>query len=279
MTTARAEGASRRVRAFVILAIVAAAVIPAVASADGGYWTDPTSDSGTAADIIDVGVVNASDGRMAFAIQMNNDHVITLNDVYQLMIDSDPNGGSATGADYQIQFQLPQVTSRPGWIAHWDGNGFVPVQSQAEFGCCGKGTWVVVINKSEVGSPGWFKFWAVTGTRDGAAATDRAPDSGAYADTLVSVSAVTFHVTPGSSVRPGKNVSATVTVKLSDATTASPDSVTCKAKLSGKPLPSSGTCAWRVPKSARGKTITISVAATYRDQQYTDTIIVHVKKK
>jgi hypothetical protein len=94
--------------------------------------------------------------------------------------------------------------------------------------------------------------------------TDYAPDSGAYTYTLATPalksSAVTYQ--PGVP-RAGKlfKVQRVALVLSSGGPFAAQP--TCAATLAGKKLAAASACTWKLPKNAKGKSLRVSVAATY----------------
>jgi hypothetical protein len=115
---------------------------------------------------------------------------------------------------------------------------------------------------------------------------DAAPDQGEWSyDTVApTVTGATFILRPAAAasskgVKAGTTVSVTgVTLKLSNNTTAPPDSFSCTAKLAGKRLAPSGRCTWRIPKKAHG-TMVVTVTISYGGDSSAFQTTIRVRKR
>jgi hypothetical protein len=263
--------------ALVALALV---VFPASAAA-GSHWTDPTGDSGSAPDITSVDVSNDGAGNITFAVGLVAHPAIASDEGLGVYVDSDQNAstGNRNGADYVV-FLL-----QSGWAFYaWNGSSFAQVTSHGAISVSYTSAgFTVVINKADLGGASAFRFYVITqksnASGDALVASDAA---GIYTYALTTATGVTLGVQPAAAARgvhPGSRFAVTATVGLSDGSTANADSLSCTATVGGKPLPRAGGCAWKAPKTARGKTIVVTVTVGYGGQTFTKRLSLRVLKR
>ena len=159
-------------------------------------------------------------------------------------------------------------------IARWNGSGWDDTSSSTIRVFADGGGVTFSINKSELGGTAAFDFWVGTQLGDPSGnAADTAPDGDAVWTYTMQASApaaptITKLVVPASSVLPKAGTTFTFRVShvmLSTNELTAPDRVTCKATLAGKALASTrpGGCTWKLPKTARRKTLVVTVTAVY----------------
>ncbi len=263
-------------------ALVAAGALAATALA-GNHYTDPTGDSGVAPDITSVDVSNDSTGTITFTVGLVSHPAIAPDEFFDIFINSDRNTatGDHVGADYSVE-----LTQAGSGLWSLSGSQWTQVTTHGPITSAYTPTsWTVTINKADFGGVGTFDFWAQTDKGLGSASVfDEAPDgSDVYTYTLVApatVSTVLAHFKPATAfarIHPGTRlVVDAARVKLSDGTTAGVSSFSCKASVGGKPL--AGSCAWLVPKSARGKTISVTLTVVYQGTRYSTQFALKVLK-
>jgi hypothetical protein len=229
-------------------------------------YSDPAGDVSNATivpDITQVTLTSSSEGAVAFDV-----HLAGTNDLHSappdrglswifVAIDSDRN--SATGGEWG-DFVAYQIGPTRFAFRRWDGSAYVdfPHHEMAQHFNGTDLTFTLTL--SDIAATE-FDF-SVTGGNLGD--TDRAPNTGTYAYPPT----ITSLVLPARLVRPkvGRIYRIQgITAHLSNETTAPPDALDCVLAYRGTRLRSlAGGCAWRLPKRYRGKTLRLTLTATYR---------------
>jgi hypothetical protein len=144
---------------------------------------------------------------------------------------------------------------------------------------------LVSVNRSELGNTSGFRFWAQTVQGD---ARDTAPDTGLWNYSLAAggpdVQAVLVRTQPSGAPRAGKRFTLKpVGLQLPDfgepaAKLPRPESYRCSAKLAGKQLAGRGTgrCTPTIPKTAKGKRLTVALTVVYQGVTKTFTLALGV---
>jgi hypothetical protein len=262
----------------VLVVVLAAAVFPAVALANF-HATDPTGDANGATDLTTVDVSNDANGNITFNVGFVS-HTLGSDELLVLALDTDSNPATGQGGIDVIFF-----LTATGWsYAPWNGTQFAATTSHGPMNATlGAANFTVTANKADLGNTSKFNFFveSVKGPGDSTDVLDDAPDGTAvYTYSLATVSSLggTFTGTAGHAAHRGKTVSVSAAhVTLSDGTTANADSFSCKATLNGKPLASTGKCAWHVPKKAKGNVV-VTLTAVYQGQTYTTKFTLPVRK-
>jgi hypothetical protein len=247
-------------------AAVAAIVVVLPASAAGPLsFSDPTGDSTTAPDVAGVAVSNDPAGNVSFAISIPNRTELASDDVVFVFVDSDRS--AATG-----QFGFDYAASLEGPVAEldkWDGTDFRPFTHGAFTASFATGVATITVRRADIGNPKAFDFGLITfkGTDPETAPYDVAPDDDLWTVTLdqaaATLATVDASFTP-TVPRAGKRFAVrSVTGKLSDGSTIALKAFSCTATLGGRRAASAGHCAWRIPASAHGRKLVLTVAATY----------------
>ena len=245
---------------------VAVLVVSLPAGAAGSQtYADPAGDSASAADLVSMTVANDDAGLITLGLKFGNRTQFTDEDVLLVGLDTDRNAqtGAEGGVDYLV-ILLPTAQSYA--LATWTGTNFsvslVPGALSMTDGLS------LQINRSALGNTLAFDFFVVTGmesNEDG----DVGPDGDAVWTYTVKLKAVIRTVTASySPAKPkaGKRFAvSTVRVGLATGQTAPATSKRCTARLAGKTLKPAGTCAWVMPKTAKGKTLSVAVTASYAD--------------
>lgn len=251
-------------RVLVLLsAALAALVLAGVAGADQSYGDG----SGEVAGSADIGAVTVSNdlatGRVTFQVGTNWP-AWDPNTFFAILVDSDQNAATGTaGFDYVLTGD------------RWGGsvvNTVTPHVAQAQSSLAG-GVWTITVNSADIGNPQAISFFALTqvGPDQAHPLEDRAPDSGTWTYSLVPPpppAPTVASAAPTWAGRPvhGKTFRVTgLSVALSDGTQATATGVLCSATLAGKRLAGGGpgACAFRLPKTAKGRRLVVKVAGSY----------------
>jgi hypothetical protein len=237
------------------------------AGAATATFTDPQGDAtGGAADISQVVVSNDFDGNVTFAMTIPNRPTFTADDFVVILLNVDRNTTTGNnGIDYAIVVEATSAV-----LLQWNGTTFVRVTAPTLTATTNNMT--VTVNRSDLGKTTSFNFALGSGLDSSDAAGDSAPDTGGWTYDLAlkpTLNTLAAHFSPAKP-RAGKPFRvAGTTLRLDDGTTVKADSITCVAKLNGKRL--QGRCSWRIPKTARGKRLVVTLTARYKGAKATFT--------
>jgi hypothetical protein len=229
--------------------------------------TDPQGDAvGGAADITQVVVSNEFDGKITFAVTIADRATFTSDDFLIIVLNTDKDTTTGIGgADYAIV-----LDSTGGTLLRASGTTFAAApQTTLTLADNGK---TVAINRSDLGETVGFFYFVTSGLASNSSASDDAPDSGVATYDLELkpvLSTLAAGFTPAKP-KAGKafRLSRT-TLRLDDRTAVKADSITCVAKLNGKRL--AGRCAWRIPRTGKGKRLVVTLSARYKGASATFT--------
>jgi len=232
---------------------------------------DPQGDAiGSAPDITTTVVSNDDAGNIRFRINIANQiHLARDSRVYVYIdADRDPTTGSASaqGADYMLvvdgsvgQYALSRwseplwqpVAPAPGQVNDWSGL-------------------TITLNKLDLGVTTAFNFFVRTESGSGNRA-DVAPTTGTWSYALGTGGSLTPEIRRltayASSLAPraGNRFQVSrIALTLEDGSTVTPERASCSAKIGSTTLPPRGTCVFKLPRSARRKTMNVTVSAAYR---------------
>jgi hypothetical protein len=288
----------------VIVALVAAAIaFPASAVAErAAAPTAPNSVTFTNSGVSDpaapqissVTVSNDSSGGLTFQVNIANRPQLTDDMLFALALDSDQNPATgdqnAGGADYMIFIDSSGIE-----LDHWNGTGFDPTSPQSSLSYTYTPSGATInVNAADLGGSSGFNFFAraisgisvdSSGTADFSNAhNDDAPRQGSWTYQLktatVTLSVLSFLTRPS---RPsaGHPFVALLAVARSDGAQLTNARVACTATIDGKPLPAKAhalangiaLCGWSIPKTARSKTlhvtVTVSTGGVQASRSYT----------
>ena len=253
----------------------AAAAAPRASSSDNPQtFSDTTGDSGGALDIASVTVGNTAAGRVSFQIAFANAPAVPrAGDFVGIFIDAD--GNAATGIDGGFEYTL-QTVGLVGdtALARWDGSAFqrvTPSGPLVKSWTPGRGL-TLELGKADLGSPTDLTFWVASellpdgGAFDGEF-DDVAPDGDAVYEYAISTPQIRSAALRLSSAAPraGRRFSVSVSsVTLATGEELQPDATRCRATIAGKALRGggSGGCTFSIPRSAKRKSITLTVQVT-----------------
>jgi hypothetical protein len=248
--------------AVVALAGAAALVLPLSAGAAGSKtFADATGDAGNAPDFQRFVVSNTNQGLIRFEITYANRTALRDDDGLFIGIDSDRNRatGDPDGAEYLI---LLDASTQGAGLGRWDGSTYDFDVPQTTFKADGR---TIEVNRSELGNTTAFDFAAGSYGGD---TEDFAPDAvnELYTyelDFTPELRALTAGFTP-KQPRAGKVFAVSSLRVQTDTAVVRPDKRTCTAKLAGRTLRPIGPCRWRLPASARGKALVVTIRVTYK---------------
>jgi hypothetical protein len=283
---------------LVLIAVAALlSVLPATAlagSARGASNTKTFADSigedPNAPDITSTVISNDDAGNITFQVNISNRPALTPDMFIELLLDTDQNAstGSADllGADYVIDLESGAVDS-----FKWSGSDFTaaPSQSSLTFAYAATGP-TIKISAADLGGTKAFNFAVVALSGITTDANGKPDFSNIHRDvqpdpghgtlpyevlTTLRLSLVAFTTAP-KPAKAGKAFSVGLAANEND--TDGPvekGRVTCAATIAGKRLPAKpsalvngiATCAWQLPKLAKGKTIRGTVTLVVQGAQ------------
>jgi hypothetical protein len=257
----------------VLVLIPTSAAAPLARAAE--FFTDPTGDSGGTPDIADVQVGNdLVAGSLVFWVDTPNRTTFGATDLVSIFVDSDLNAATGAldwgGAEYSIDVYAETPT-----LWQWNGTSWVQIPAPALRASYSEGdkSLRVEVHPNVLGNTRAFNFYAfsATGTQSG----DYAPDVRLWTYSLVTgtlkLTIEEFLATP-KVPRAGKAFAAAVLVGRDDTNEIlEQGAVTCVLKLAGKALgPTArafsegvGGCRWKLPKTARGKQLKLTIAVKF----------------
>jgi hypothetical protein len=261
------------IRRTVASTVAAAAflVVPAASTAPGAAtYTDRTGDSASAPDIQRT-VITDNGATWLFEIDLASVQDLADNSVVALALDTDrsTSTGDSSGIDYAI-------FASAGGLAfdRWDGTTFSPFTHTSTNPALSGGRLTFTVTKADVGSPASFDFYVVSVHGND---QDVSPDgNGVFTWPLPTVQRILVAGAPVPHA--GKVFTITgIRAQMSDQTTQAPTSVTCSLTLGGKALAKAGACAWRIPKTAKGKTVVLKLTIVVGSSTATRTMSFKVR--
>jgi hypothetical protein len=269
----------KRAGMLAVATALAFAAIPSATAAGSNSFTDTIGDGNGAADVKSVVVSNDDAGQVM--IRVNVDSLPSPSDtrVYAFF-DTDQNQatGWADGAGAEYVFLVDESDHTYGFL-RWNGTAWEDAPDTTARVFSDSGGVAFSINRSELGGTTGFSFWVRTRLGDPAGtATDTAPDGDAVWSYTLQIGAppapkIAGVMLPATSLLPKAGTTFTFRVGnviLSTKEVVSADHITCKAVLAGKTLTAvrPGACAWRLPRTARGKSLVVTFTVTYHGASY-----------
>jgi hypothetical protein len=227
-------------------------------------FTDPTGDSGGAADITTVDVSNDDNGVITLKVSLPNRATPEqLSDILVIAINNDPNASNNRGAYPFALFVLSQGVQ----VMRFDGFRFVPFDAPSLRATYSSGP-TITFNRADFGISTRLALFAQIRNQN-AKVQDDAPDGSAAYTYVVTIGPPPLAAGPVSAVPTvpvhGKAFSLRLPVTRTDSNTALPDvgvTVRCTSRVGKKAISGRGsytggvaTCTFRVPKTSRGKTL------------------------
>jgi hypothetical protein len=249
-------------------------------------YDDHIEDVVSAPDICASNVVTNDNVAITFGVHIHDRTAFAPSDSYLIHVDVDSNPATGapaeaaplTGTEYMID-----VADGASTLSAWNGSSFAQVVPQPEI----SSGWledygpVLEIDRVALGSPTSFNMVVSTGN---GADRDLAPDSGAW-----SYAVTPLQLTPGrlllGPALAGKPLVAAMQVERSDFEIPLDEgAIACRGTLAGRKLVGRGrfageivTCVWHIPKDARGKRASGSVAVTFQGVTAKRSFAVRVK--
>lgn len=218
---------------------------------------------------------------VTFIVDLANQTSLTGDQGVFILIDSDLN--QETGGISGFESVLIMVSDGAG-LLRWNGTQFVAAESQTAYGYYHDG-FRVAIDRSELTlTSGTLRFLAATLP---VATTDTAPDADlaeyALANEALALQIAKF--TAAKTIVAGKRYTATLQARRSDlAELSSAGEVVCAAKVGATKVKVTATfpedratCSGVVPRSAKGKTLKVTVTLTLDGVRVTRTASIKVK--
>ena len=256
-----------------------------VAGADSSY-TDPAGDSGTAPDITAVTAANDAAGSLTFTVRTNQP-TLSADAFLDLAFDTDQNPDTG-GSGVEFLFLI----TAGGWeFLRWDGSAFVTAGAASANGSYVNGVATFKVSKADLGGVEKFTFWSesfqVDANRNliGQDAAPNGTDAYVYTHSKpLTLRASTAKSTPLKPVA-GKAFTVGTRVTRGDNGAALASGVvTCTVRVGTVPLRATGrvsngvaVCAMKLPKTAKGKLVRVTVKVTFQGVSTTSTYSARVK--
>jgi hypothetical protein len=304
---AAAKGADVKTRLLILIALGALlVVIPTAAlgnssrgASNSTTFPDSTGEDVNAPDITSVVVSNDDAGGITFQINISNRPAFTADMFFLVFLDTDQNlvtgDTQARGSEYVIELDPGSVG-----LFQWNGSDFVGAPSQTSLIYSYATTGATIrISASDLGKTKGFNFAvvAVSGVVTDASGNfdftnthaDNAPDIGhgffTYQVLTKLILSVTAFTTSPKPAKAGRPFSAALAANEND--TGGPvqnGTVTCAATIAFKRIAAAShvvangvaSCVWRIPKTAKGKTIRGTVTLTVQGTQITRTFAARI---
>jgi hypothetical protein len=249
-------------------------------------FDDFIEDVATAPDICAANLITNDNESIMIAMHIHDRPDFAVGEVYSVVLDTDSNdatgGGVDTGPLAGAEFVI-DLANDSASLRRWNGTAFEPATPQPEMFT----DWIpaigpfVIFSPADIGNAQTFEFTLMTSN---GADADLAPDAGGwpYTVTPLVLTADRLNVGPA---RAGRPLVAVMRVMRSDFEVELDEGrITCAATVGGKRLAGKGSfvadhvgCAWKVPKTMRGKLLRGSVAVAYGGATAKRTFSVRVK--
>jgi hypothetical protein len=289
-------------RVFSVLALATGLAVASVAAAvpsGAGVSTaalprpfvvyDAIGDAPGVPDITSTAVARDSRNRLTFAINVANHPSMKRGDLFSIGIDADRRlATGSNGVDVIVELGWSTGEKEPTYaVGRWDGSAWQSLDIPAGVTYLASGPHFTVAG-SGIGVGRSFRFAARAArlAAPGKDAADGAPGMGLasvalsapaeiaemsrlmiplpsllpQAGTLLRVRGIEISIASDQTdVAPGIGVGSVV----------KPEKIRCTAKIGRVQLRPVGACAWRVPNTARGKTLMLKVTVAYRGDELT----------
>ncbi|MGD0273220.1 MAG: hypothetical protein ABSB96_05795 [Gaiellaceae bacterium] len=267
--------------ALIIAGVAAAGALATPRALLANSWTyqDTAGDTGAAPDITAVSISNDDTGAITLTVAIANRPQLGATDDIAVFIDHDRDedtGAENAGWDYVLD--MDAGGTRLFTIDEdWD---VTRVGAPTLVGRYENGAAIFQINRSDLGATGCFNFYARTVTPQNAFeyVRDDAPNGDDYwtyrlnlpiAQVGIAISRLSL-----GKARAGGSFQVKTRVSRADTGRRVNGQVTCLARVGGKSLRKSGrstngvaSCAWKLPKNARGKWLGGSVSVSCQGAQ------------
>jgi hypothetical protein len=272
--------------AAIACASAAVAAQPAFGAGPATYVDGARDAAGRAPELTTVVVTNDDAGVVRFRINVGNQPRLARDARLELFLDTDRNAGTgdplSLGADYR--FVLDGATQTFDF-ARWDGAHFDSTAPSASVRVWYWSGVSVTIDRADLGGTSAlaFSIRSVAPGRTG----DAAPNQGTWTYELGAggvnppdIDSFSYRVRPASP-RAGERWQLRVdAVRLVGSTrSVRPTRWSCRAALAGRRLRGSGAggCTFRLPRSARGKRLAVTITVAYLGEVVSGTATLRVR--
>jgi hypothetical protein len=253
-----------RMRLTVTGALLALLLFGAADAGAATTFSDPVGDAtGGAADITQVDVSNDAGGDVTIALTIPNRPAFTTDDVVVILLNTDRDANTGVSSvDYALIIGSDGVV-----LVRATGSTFTRApQTTLRSADAGK---TLTVNRGDIGDTTGFLFEVVSELDSNDDAEDTT-DLWSYALNLrpvLETLEARFSPAKPKAGRPFRL--ARTTLRIEGGPIVKPDAITCVAALDGKRL--TGRCSWRIPASARGKRLVVTLSARYKGARATFT--------
>ena len=245
---------------------------------DFGFLDDPAGDA--TPDITRIGA-SSNATAVTFIVALANQTTLAAGQGILVLIDSDLNLETGlNGIDVALALQSDGAAG----LLRWNGTQLVQAEAQSVYGYHHDG-FRLAAARNELGlTTGTLRFVVLTAPLESG---DQSPD-GAIAEYVMSNAALTLQIASfkaAKTIAAGKRFTATLQARRSDlAELSSAGEVVCAAKLGAKTVKVTATfpadratCSGVVPKTAKGKTLKVTVTLTLDGVRVARTASIKVK--
>jgi hypothetical protein len=244
----------------VFLAVILGAALPAAAAPP---FTDPAGDT-AGPDVAAVTVSNDAK-ELELDVAFANRTALVAGDA--VLVDLDLDGNRKTGEEGVDLYAALEGEEEPAVFVWKDGDFAESADAKAAYG---PSTATLTVPLDLVVGVVGISVLAVGGPDPDVSPTDHAPDAGSWTYTAEAPALPkrTVRFRP-STPRAGRLFAVAAVTLSSDLVGAvAPKQLLCRASLGRAALKQASPCAWRLPKRARGKTLSVSVVARYAGSAY-----------
>ena len=242
-----------------------------LAHADASY-TDASGDSKTAPDNTNVTAAHDAAGNLTFTVRTSH-AALAADSLVDIAFDTDQNPDTGSnGVEYFF------FVGSSGWqFVRWDGTKFVPASASSASGSYTNGVATFKVNKADLGGIEKFTFWADAFQFDAngnVIAEDTAPEGTeayVYSAAKVALRASTPVAVPAKPVGGKAFAVGTRVTRVDNGAALATGTVTCTVRVGTAPLRATGSmrngvaaCAMKLPKTAKGKLVKVTVKVTFQ---------------
>jgi hypothetical protein len=243
--------------------VAACALLAALPAGAATSFTDASGDTTGP----DISTVSASNDLNDLTIEVHFANRPTLANGDAVLVDLDLDGNKSTGEDGVDLYAVLEGGEEPVVLSWQDGVFAENGEAKATFA---SGTATLSLPLDLVKGTVGIVALAVGGPDPDVSPTDRAPDGGAWTYTIErpALQKATVRFKPAQP-RAGKTFAVdSVSLVLTVAGAVTPDNLTCSARLGGTALQQPRACTWKLPRTAKNKTLTVSIVAEFGDTSY-----------
>jgi hypothetical protein len=250
-----------------------------LAHADANF-SDASGDSKTAPDITAVTASHDDAGNLTFTVRTSH-AALGSDSLLDIAFDTDQNPDTGSnGVEYFF------FVGASGWeFVRWDGSKFVPAGASSANGGYANGVATFKVSKADLGGAAKFTFWADTFQLDANGniiAEDTAPEgTNAYVYAITKPLSLKAGGVTAVPARAAAGKPFTVRTRVTRGDSGGPltsGKVACTVRVGTAPLRATGkvtggvaSCAMKLPKTAKGKTVRVTLKVTLQGVSTTKT--------